>query len=684
MVKDASGTVKESEGYQDTPGLASGLFSIKIGSEFYQAAGQVQAAYLQFTKSDGTIVSTVGITFTVLDDPMSVTTEQSQVYIGSVNKMIDDASFNIKNAIDTANNNANTLNDNIKQFGANFKSQVDTANSNVETLTTSLTSVKNSVSALNTQVQTIQTGVNTHSIASQDDLQSVDESAVHLDKNEVITGQKNFTGGLLINGDDIQTMIKSQSIQTDSKGQPIFNDKIIYTGNVTSAPSITLTDAKGSFQITPPTNLNNGPIFNYNVYYTLEGSGSIGVLSLASNQLTGSVPLFNDQKGDIWDIYVTAINSFGESPKSGVVKQTYEAIDGNIYTLKYDGSATGGLTRADAAVGLVAGVDGAKNDFDGVGPWTKITKVTDSFGNVFVRIPKTYIRKQPNGNGQNWSVSLVSPIAIPSGQPLNDATSGWYLPKCFWDFTNNKELGYVDVGAYEAGLSSDNKMTSLSGVTAAVSQTISTFRTYARNNNTGSLKGYQQLDIHVVDLLQVLFIVEFATLNSQLIMSGATNNSAQVANGLADNIKGTSGTGTSSVMSYRGIENLYGNLFQFVDGINASSNTVYVCDNANNYASDTFAYPYQSAYTLATSSGYISKMGYSSTYPEVSLPTDTSGSDSTYYSDYAFNGSSNKIFIYGGYWGYASYAGFFYGAWNNSSLVANALTSSRLIKKALS
>ena len=34
--------------------------------------------------------------------------------------------------------------------------------------------------------------------------------------------------------------------------------------------------------------------------------------------------------------------------------------------------------------------------------------------------------------------------------------------------------------------------------------------------------GYQQLDIHVVDVLQVLFLIEFATLNSQSIMAGYT------------------------------------------------------------------------------------------------------------------------------------------------------------------
>lgn len=679
-VKDHSGAVKEADGYQDTPGLASGLFSITVGSEFYQSAGQVQAGYLQFIKPDGTIVSTVGITFNVLDNPMSVTTEQSQVYISSVDGMINDAKTNIQAAIDGANANVATLNDNIKQSGANFKSQVDTANGNMASLNTSLTSVKNSIGALNTQVQTIQTGVNTHSIASQDDLQAVDNNAVHLAKNEVITGQKNFTGGLQINGTDVNTLIKSQSLQTDSQGRPTFKGNIIYTGNVTSAPSITLTDSKGGYQITPPTNLNNGPVLQYKIYYYLNG-GSGWFKTVSSDQLTGTIGIFNDQKGDVWDIFVTAVNSFGESAQSVHVKQVYPAFDGRVFTLKYDGSATGGLTRADSAVGLVAGVDGARNDFDNVGPWAQMTKFTDANGDVMVRIKKTYIRKQVNGNGQNWSVSLVSPVNIPggqNGQAMVDTASGWYRPACFWDYTNNKELDYVDVGAYLA-TNVNGVLKSQTGVMATNNQTINQFRQQAQ----AAGRGGQLIDIHVIDLLQALFVVEFGVINSQSIMTGATSNSAQVANGLADNIKGSSGTGANSVMSYRGIENLWGNLWQFLDGVNYSSN-IWICDDSSKYQSDIFSNPYIRMGRTGIN-GWVSQLNLDPNHPYAQTASVDAGNNGTnYYGDYGYFGDGGNAYvaIAGGNWSAGSLAGLFSRYYANSSY-AYADYGSRLIKKAL-
>lgn len=445
-------------------------------------------------------------------------------------------------------------------------------------------------------------------------------------------------------------------------------------GQVPSQPSITISNTKGDFIITPPASSGTFPVTSYNIRYTLNGSTS----TLTTTSLSGSLNLTFDPNNDkTYTINVTAINVIGESMPSSTVTLVIPKIDGNVYTLKYDGSATGGLTRADAAVGLVAGVDGARNDFDNVGPWAKMTKVTDSNGNVFVRIPKTYIRKQVNGNGQNWSVSLVSPVTIPNGQPLNDTSSGWYLPKCFWDFTNNVELPYVDVGAYLA-TNVNGVLKSQTGVMATVNQNINQFRQQAKAAGNGS----QLIDIHITDLLQALFVVEFGVINSQSIMVGATSNSGQVANGLADNIKGSSGTGTSSVMSYRGIENLWGNLWQFLDGVNYGSSTTWVCEDSSKYQSDVLSNPYSNVGYIGTS-GWSSKLRYDSAHPYLQSSVQNSGNGSNYYADDTeYPTSQTTIALYGGDWGSGSGAGLFVWSWNGSSS-SNAGCGSRLIKKAL-
>ena len=50
-----------------------------------------------------------------------------------------------------------------------------------------------------------------------------------------------------------------------------------------------------------------------------------------------------------------------------------------------------------------------------------------------------------------------------------------------------------------------------------VDRTIVQFGEYAQNNNVDGLRGYQQLDIHVYDVLRTLMFVEFATLNLQSV-----------------------------------------------------------------------------------------------------------------------------------------------------------------------
>lgn len=170
------------------------------------------------------------------------------------------------------------------------------------------------------------------------------------------------------------------------------------------------------------------------------------------------------------------------------------------------------LTRTHSSVGKVAnvGVDeqAVVNDFNNAQIYRDIKEVKDTYGNTFVRIPKFYIRKFEKDNGLHTQISKKQ-------------YKGFYLPKCFWDFTNQNELDYVDVGKYRAGESMDGvKLTSKPDVYPLVSKSIVQLRDLAQANNTDELKGYQQMDIHVQDVLATLFVVEFATLNSQAVMSG--------------------------------------------------------------------------------------------------------------------------------------------------------------------
>ncbi len=428
-----------------------------------------------------------------------------------------------------------------------------------------------------------------------------------------------------------------------------------------------------------------------------------------------------------------------------------------VYGVAWDKSSNPTLTRINDSVGMVAnvGVDGevAQNDFDFVPIFGEMAEVEDNLGNVFIRIPKFYIKKTDGPDFKTWQVSKVR-------------YAGFYLPWCFWDFEKGEELPYIDAGKYTASLSPDNKLQSIPDVPPLVSRSIVQFRDYAKANG----KGYQQLDVHVVDVIRTLMFIEFATLNIQNIMMGYVNCrygaeadlaevSESAANRIiinstsADNYRvgqtisiGTSRYGTNvcygrvitAIETYdannkaiyfdgepvdiavgnflmnsgtvngfsrgiasssgsigdntsgkypcvwRGIENPFGNIWQFVDGINITDNQAWVAKDAEVYASNLFTSPYeQLGYINANTNGYPKEMGYDRQNPSAELPIALGGGASTYYSDYYYQNAGQRIARFGGSWSAGSPAGLSSWHLTYSSSDTYVIIGGRLLKKPL-
>lgn len=435
---------------------------------------------------------------------------------------------------------------------------------------------------------------------------------------------------------------------------------------------------------------------------------------------------------------------------------------GTVYGVAWDGGADPTLTRTDDAVGMVAnaGVDMTPvvNDFDTADIYKDITEVTDALGNEFVRIPKFYIEKTATGAARTWRIT----------QGAKGATG--YLPACFWDFTNEVELPYIDVGKYPASLSGDSKLESKPGVYPLVSRNIVQFRGYAQANGAE----YQQLDIHAVDMLQTLFIVEFATLHSQGVMAGYTSccytatdlltadtnpagNTLVVSNatgaqyrvgqaisvgtsqggnqrfygrtitniqadtpaagsttitfdgdpaalstgdklyntgwrnGFSGGIDASSGSLVSNSdgkypMMYRGIENLWGNVYQFVDGVNINDWQAWVCRDASQYASNLFEAPYeQLSYVNHDANGYAVEMGQDPDRPFAELPVviDAFAVNSAY-KDYYYQSNGQRIARWGGHWFVGAAAGLSFWSLTPPSSDAVVFLGGRLVRKATS
>ena len=138
------------------------------------------------------------------------------------------------------------------------------------------------------------------------------------------------------------------------------------------------------------------------------------------------------------------------------------------------------------------------------------------------------------------------------------------------------------------------------------------------------------------------------------------------------------GTDGKTAVQYRHIENPWGNVFEWIDGINFSGGTVYVCTNPANYADDT-ATNYTNIGTKTQSDGYIKSVGYSSAMPWSFFPTATGGSETTYIADYAYCSSSWRVLQVGGYWDHGSYAGLFCFSANPTSSSTRSGTGARLL-----
>ena len=135
---------------------------------------------------------------------------------------------------------------------------------------------------------------------------------------------------------------------------------------------------------------------------------------------------------------------------------------------------------------------------------------------------------------------------------------------------------------------------------------------------------------------------------------------------------------------WHGIESLYGDVWQFVDGVNINNNQAWVCKNAANYASNAFAYPYEKlSYINATSNNYVLTRGFDGAHPYAQLPTAVGAIGDSQYKDYYYQATGQRIARVGGSWIDGSFAGLFCWSLSYYSGNANVDVGGRLLKKAL-
>jgi hypothetical protein len=215
---------------------------------------------------------------------------------------------------------------------------------------------------------------------------------------------------------------------------------------------------------------------------------------------------------------------------------------------------------------------------------------------------------------------------------------------------------------------------------------LTNFRTYARNRGAK----WNVLPYRQTMLIYDLFICEYATLNSQKAVNGTltgngykqgglgngvttangtewnnfngyypfitvgasdglANGSGEVTGVTVNNFGGTGQTRTFTVPRYRGIENLFGHLWEWVDGASiyhqttgeGSTHRFYICDTPANFADGTTTnYDYRGD---LPAEGWLKSVTHDA--KGIIIPKTVGGNSATYFCDYYYTPAAGV-----GYW----------------------------------
>lgn len=403
-------------------------------------------------------------------------------------------------------------------------------------------------------------------------------------------------------------------------------------------------------------------------------SGSTVTATLGSTVLTKTstgTAVFTVGKAGTWAIKATKGDQTAEgtvsitaSGQSKTLTLTYANVFGVVWDTSNSSTALTRLTPSTDPYGLVTrsvttepipaiGTGSGSSLFDSYAPWNGMKEcnlnssgaVTAWKGNsaftrrsdyTMVFIPAFYVAAKRNGTKQYFYVSDK-----PKTGMTKHPGSGKYIGR----YTSNGEYGGGSTGA-----------------TQRVDITRAGFRDLVKSGITNGVfnSKFHLFDFATYCAIIFLYIIEFANWNCQSkIGQGYTNsnNSSAIRSGGTDSMTyhtgRASGTDGKTAVQYRWVENLWGNVLQWVDGFNANGTTAYYCTDPSKYADDT-ATGYTKIGTLPAS-GYIKDLTV--TDNGLLIPKTTGGSETTYIPDYMWSSSGWRVLYVGGGWSNGSSAG---------------------------
>ena len=134
---------------------------------------------------------------------------------------------------------------------------------------------------------------------------------------------------------------------------------------------------------------------------------------------------------------------------------------------------------------------------------------------------------------------------------------------------------------------------------------------------------------------------------------------------------------------YRGLEDIFAHLFEFIVGINIKDYLSHINYNPSTYAPNVFDGDYEAlSYSNPNNQeGYIKVMGFDKKHPLIALPTVLGASSTTGYADYCYSkNAGNRVALVGGNFNYGAYAGLFCWYFNYDSSGSYWSFGARLLK----
>lgn len=284
------------------------------------------------------------------------------------------------------------------------------------------------------------------------------------------------------------------------------------------------------------------------------------------------------------------------------------------------------LERTDDAIGKVAEAthdghpENVTNDFDNLYPWSEIKsfmydsqkeEVVAWYGdhnftftpedenvNIFTRIPRFWYKRYKDDEYEYWKIA-DGPI------------EGFNL------YEGSSPARYSISG-------STSIPRSVSGGTSLNLVSIDNFRNASKI--LGNYNGL--LDIWSVGAIQMLYLIEFANTDSQLMLGNGISGYADPGTGGCDNLGMKSGCivdDKKSSVIYRGFEDIFGYRYDIIDGINIKNKQSYICEDYTKYSSGNISNYKLLSYKNATppkySYGSIEELGLDENYQLVMIPT---------------------------------------------------------------